>query len=285
MRIVRKPTDLARLVARARRAGKQIGFVPTMGALHGGHLSLIRRARSDNDLVVVSLFVNPIQFDRSGDLRRYPRSLQQDIRLCAQAGTDILFTPSVRQMYRPGFQTFVEVQELSRPWEGQSRPGHFRGVTTVVAKLFHLVQPDVAYFGQKDAQQARVVRQMIRDLDFPIRLRVMPTVREPDGLAMSSRNALLSPDERRQAALLFGALQEARRLIKWGHRRRMTILRRMRAILRGSRLRSDYIALVDPETFREVSRIQRQVLILLAVWAGKVRLIDSCLIRTDAKRS
>lgn len=279
MRIVRKQTELPPLIRQARREGKRIGLVPTMGALHKGHLSLIQRARSDNDLVVVSLFVNPIQFDRSSDLRHYPRSLQHDVRLCAEAGTDLLFIPSARRMYPPSFQTTVEVRELSRLWEGRFRPGHLQGVATVVAKLFHLVQPDVAYFGQKDAQQARIVRQMIRDLDFPIHLQVMPTLREPDGLAMSSRNRRLSSDERRHAALLFHALQEARRLIKWGHRRKTAILRRMRAVLRHPKIRVEYIALVDPKTFRQVSSIQGDLLILLAVWIGKVRLIDCCLIR------
>jgi len=256
-----------------------------MGALHEGHLSLIRQARRETDCVVLSIFVNPIQFDRPEDLRSYPRSLDRDVRLAREAGVDVVFIPSVRTMYPPDFQTYVEVTHLSRPWEGRFRPGHFRGVTTVVAKLFHLVQPDVAYFGQKDAQQARVVQQMIRDLDFPIRLKIMPTVREPDGLALSSRNRLLGPQDRRYAPLVFQALQEARRLIEWDCRRKETVLRRMKAILRKiPNGRVDYVALVDPDTLKEVSTLQGQIQALVAVWVGSVRLIDNCLISTKPKR-
>jgi len=285
MRIVRKRTELVALIRRIRRAGHTIGFVPTMGALHEGHLSLIRQARRETDCVVLSIFVNPIQFDRPEDLRSYPRSLDRDVRLAREAGVDVVFIPSVRTMYPPDFQTYVEVTHLSRPWEGRFRPGHFRGVTTVVAKLFHLVQPDVAYFGQKDAQQARVVQQMIRDLDFPIRLKIMPTVREPDGLALSSRNRLLGPQDRRYAPLVFQALQEARRLIEWDCRRKETVLRRMKAILRKiPNGRVDYVALVDPDTLKEVSTLQGQIQALVAVWVGSVRLIDNCLISTKPKR-
>ena len=274
MRIVRSPSSLQRLLRRK----VSIGFVPTMGALHEGHLSLIRSARRENKLVVVSIFVNPIQFDRARDLRAYPRDLARDARLAAKAGADVLFAPSARAIYPPGFQTFVEVTELSRPLEGRFRPGHFRGVATVVAKLFNLVQPDRAYLGQKDAQQARVVRQLIRDLGFPVRLRVLPTVRERGGLAMSSRNARLSTEERRAAQGLFEALQSGRRLIEWGHRRKTAVLRRISGRLKQVRgLKVEYVAVVDPESFKEVRVIRRPVLILLACWLGKTRLIDNCL--------
>ena len=275
LQTVRRVADLRRVIRRAKRSGKTIGFVPTMGALHEGHLSLIRRARKENDLVVASIFVNPIQFNNRADLRSYPRTLARDARLAAAAGCDLLFVPSAAEIYPPGFQTFVEVTQLTRRWEGKLRPGHFRGVTTVVAKLFNGVQPDIAYFGQKDAQQARVVGQMIRDLGFNLRLKVLPTVREPGGLAMSSRNQRLSPDERRSAKILFESLQEGKRLIEWHFRRETDILRRMRARIQkiqGARI--EYLAVVDPETLEPMGRVKRPVLLLVAVRIGKTRLID-----------
>jgi len=275
MKTVRKTADLRRVIRHAKRAGKSIGFVPTMGALHEGHLSLIRRARKENDLVVASIFVNPIQFNSRTDLRSYPRTLPLDTRLAAAAGCDLLFVPSAAEIYPPGFQTFVEVTQLTRRWEGTLRPGHFRGVTTVVAKLFNLVQPDIAYFGQKDAQQARVIGQMIHDLGFDLRLKVLPTVREPGGLAMSSRNQRLSPDERGSAKILFESLQEGKRLIEWHFRRETDILRRMRARIRKIRdARVEYLAVVDPETLEPMGRVKRPALLLLAVRIGKTRLID-----------
>ncbi len=276
MRIVKRLDTLSRLIRRIRRSGKTIGFVPTLGALHEGHLSLIRRAAQETDSVVVSVFVNPIQFDRPSDFRLYPRSLKADARLAARAGAHLLFAPSQRAMYPKGFQTTVEVADLSRPLEGRLRPGHFRGVTTVVAKLFHLVQPDVAYFGQKDAQQARIVQQLIRDLNFPTRLQVLPTVREPDGLAFSSRNRRLSSVSRRPSRALFEALQEGRRLIQWGERRGFVVVRRMETLLKKQpSIKIDYVALVDPTTLEAVDRIRGTVWLLLAAWVGGVRLIDA----------
>ena len=280
LRTVRRVAELRRIVRRAKRAGKTIGFVPTMGALHEGHLSLIRQARQEASLVVVSIFVNPIQFNNRADLRSYPRTLARDTRLAASAGCDLLFVPSAAEIYPPGFQTFVEVTQLTRRWEGKLRPGHFRGVTTVVAKLFNLVQPEIAYFGQKDAQQARVVGRMIRDLDFDIRLKVLPTVREPGGLAMSSRNRRLSPDERPGAKILFESLQEGKRLIEWPLRRGNEISRRMRAVIRkvpGARI--EYLAVVDPEKLEPMGRVKRPALLLLAVRIGKTRLIDCMEVR------
>jgi len=282
LRIVRDVAALRRIIRQAKRKGNTVGFVPTMGALHEGHLSLIRRARKETGLVVVSIFVNPIQFNRASDLKSYPRTLAHDARLATGAGAQILFAPSAQAIYPPGFQTFVEVERLSRIVEGTFRPGHFRGVTTVVAKLFNLVQPDIAYFGQKDAQQARIVRQMVRDLDFDIRLKIVPTVREPDGLAMSSRNRLLSSEARRSSKILFEALQQAKRLIECGERRRVVVERRMRQVIRRiPQAKIDYAAIVDAETFERADRIRGTVQILLAVWIGSVRLIDEMIVCTE----
>ncbi len=285
MQIVRTLPRLRRLLALARKRGKRIGFVPTLGALHEGHASLIRTARRENDLVVVSLFVNPTQFDRTEDYRSYPRTLRQDRRLAARNAADLLFLPSERAIYPAGFQTWVEVQDLSRPWEGRFRPGHFRGVATVVTKLLNLVQPDRAYFGQKDAQQARIVAQLIRDLGIPVRLRVLPTVRERDGLAMSSRNRHLSPRERLLARRIFPSLHDGRRLIEWGCRRRTLVARRVTQRLRaipGARI--EYVAVVDPATLEEPDEIRGTVWILAALWIGRTRLIDCCIARPGRER-
>lgn len=284
MRIVRNIQKLRNAIRRAKGSGKRIGFVPTMGALHEGHLSLIRKAGRGNDFVVVSIFVNPIQFNQPEDLKGYPRTLKRDAALAAEAGCDLLFVPSSQVMYPAGFQTFVEVSKVSLLWEGSYRPNHFKGVATVVAKLFNLIQPDSAYFGQKDAQQARVIEQMIRDLHFPIRLEICPTVREPNGLAASSRNRWLSSDARRSSEAIFQALQEARRLIQWGERRGAVVARRMKEIV--SRVpdgRLDYATIVDPDSFQPVGVIRRSVQALIALWIGKVRLIDSCLIHPTAR--
>ncbi|MBI3322217.1 MAG: pantoate--beta-alanine ligase [Candidatus Omnitrophica bacterium] len=285
MKLVRSTAGIQKLIRAARRAGKSIGFVPTMGALHEGHLSLIRAARRETKLVVVSIFINPIQFDRAKDLRVYPRTLAKDARLAAKAGADVIFAPSADEMYPPGFQTYVEVTQVSRPLEGRFRSGHFRGVATVVAKLFNLVQPDAAYFGQKDAQQAALVGRMVRDLGCPLRLKVLPTVREPGGLAMSSRNTRLSTEERRSARTLFEALQSGKRLIEWGHRRENEVLRRVREVLRRAPgLKLEYIAVVDPETFERVTVVRGPVRILVAAWIGKTRLIDNCLARPNKRK-
>ncbi len=259
--------------------------MPTMGALHEGHLSLIRQARRDNDIVVVSVFINPIQFNRKKDFRSYPRTLARDTRIASKAGAHLLFAPSAAAMYPPGFQTTVEVAALSKTLEGKFRPGHYRGVATVVAKLFHLVQPDTAYFGQKDAQQASVVRRMVQDLNFDLSLKTMPTVREQDGLAMSSRNRFLSSEARRSSRALFLSLQEGKRLIELGECRRDVVEKRMRAVIRKVPFsRIDYAVIVDPETFEKVPLIQGKVLALLAVWIGQVRLIDEMLILSPRAR-
>ena len=279
MKLIRQSSEISKLIGRLKRKGSIIGFVPTMGALHEGHLSLIRAARRENDVVIVSIFVNPIQFNRKTDLDSYPRTIRKDSFLTRQAGVDFLFVPAVSEIYPMGFQTTVEVGKLSRLLEGHRRPGHYRGVTTIVAKFFHIVQPDTVYFGQKDAQQARIIQQMVKDLSFGVKVKVMPTIREKDGLAMSSRNQLLSSKARRSSRIIFEALQEASRLIRWKERRADVILRRMRQSIHNVHgIRIDYIALVDPETFEDVKMIRKKARALVAVWSGSVRLIDEMLI-------
>lgn len=267
---------MQRLARRTRRAGKRIGFVPTMGYLHDGHLSLIRLAAKRADWVVVSLFVNPTQFGPGEDLDRYPRDFTRDKALCAETGVDVLFCPTAAEMYPPGYSVYVAETRLSGRLCGVSRPHHFGGVTTVVAKLFNLVAPDFAVFGQKDAQQARIVRQMVRDLNFPVKIRIAPIVREPDGLAMSSRNRYLSPGERADALCLHRALQEAERLHRDGERDASVLSARMRALIAGvASAEIDYIEIVDDETLQPVETITGRTLVALAVRIGKTRLIDN----------
>jgi pantoate--beta-alanine ligase len=268
--------EVRRAVAAARSRRKRVGLVPTMGALHAGHVSLIRAARADNDIVVVSIFVNPTQFGPNEDLSRYPRPLDKDLGICVAEKVDIAFTPEVAEMYPAGATTIVEVQKLQDLLCGASRPGHFRGVATVVLKLFNIVQPDVAYFGQKDAQQAQIIRQMVRDLDVPVEVRVGPIVREPDGLALSSRNAYLTAEERRHAPALFKALEAARQRIREGERNPeviQNVLVDRIAATPGARL--DYAAVVDADTLRPFERLQGEVLLALAVRFGSTRLIDN----------
>jgi pantoate--beta-alanine ligase len=258
------------------REGARIGLVPTMGALHAGHLSLVRRARPGCDLVCASIFVNPMQFGPGEDLERYPRDLAGDLARLEAEGCDLVFAPSSAGMYAPEARTVVEVRELEDVLCGRSRPGHFRGVATVVAKLLHLVQPAVAVFGQKDAQQAIVLRRMIHDLDWPVEMRIAPIVRDPDGLAMSSRNAYLSPDERRDGLLLHAALGAARATIEAGERRPAAVLERARGVLAtGTRLRVDYVEIVDTEALRPLEAIAGQVLVATAASVGATRLIDN----------
>lgn len=266
-----------------RRAGKRIGFVPTMGALHEGHLSLVRASRAEADCTVVSIYVNPTQFGPSEDFARYPRNLARDLELLAQEGVDAVFAPDDKEMYPQGFNTWVEVRGVSEPLEGQFRPGHFRGVATVVLKLFNIVQPDVTYFGAKDYQQSLVVRQLIRDLNLPIELKVLPTVREPDGLAMSSRNAYLSPDGRRKATVLWKSLSLAQELVAGGEQSAAEIIRRMEeVILSAEGATIDYVALVDPETLAPVDRIAGPTLAAVAVRLEGTRLIDNMLLKPKA---
>ncbi|WP_448592209.1 pantoate--beta-alanine ligase [Thermoflexus hugenholtzii] len=255
------------------------GFVPTMGYLHEGHLSLVRRARAENDRVAVSIFVNPTQFGPHEDYARYPRDLERDLRLLEPLGVDLVFVPSVEEMYPPGFQTWVIVEEVSRPLEGASRPGHFRGVATVVAKLFNILQPDRAYFGQKDAQQTVVIRRMVQDLNIPVEIVICPTVREPDGLAMSSRNTYLSPEERRAATVLFRALQAAKARYEAGERDAERLREAMREVIRAEPLaRIDYVSVAHPETLQELEQVEGPALLSLAVYIGTTRLIDNIML-------
>jgi pantoate--beta-alanine ligase len=263
------------LVRKERAGGKSIGLVPTMGALHEGHLSLVRRARKTCAYVVVSIFVNPLQFAPGEDLSRYPRREREDAALLEAESVDLLFLPDAGELYPPGFSTSIEVAHVSEGGEGAARPGHFRGVATVVAKLFLLVQPDVAFFGRKDLQQVAVIRRMVRDLDFPIRIEVGETVREPDGLALSSRNAYLSADERQLAAGFPSALFEARDRVAAGERSASQLERDTRLDLEAAGLAVDYVEVVDPDTMARQSRIEPGSTLTAAVRAGKTRLIDN----------
>ena len=258
------------------RAGQRIGFVPTMGYLHEGHLSLIRLARCRADVVVVSIFVNPTQFGPAEDLAAYPRDFEGDAQRCRAEGVDVLFHPPVSEMYAPDASTWVVEERLSRGLCGVARPTHFRGVCTVVARLFNLVGPDVAVFGEKDAQQLRVVRRMVRDLGFPVEIAAAPTVREPDGLAMSSRNRYLTPEERRQAVCLRRALDEAERRYAAGERRAAVLEQAMRETLAAApAARPDYVEIVNDETLEPVETCDQPVLVALAVRFGRARLIDN----------
>jgi pantoate--beta-alanine ligase len=263
-------------LAGARRQRHTVGLVPTMGALHAGHKSLIESARARNSFVVVSIFVNPTQFGPQEDLSRYPRTFETDLALCAECGVDLVFQPRPEEMYPAGFRTFVEVTGLQDVLEGAARPGHFRGVATVVLKLFNLVQPERAYFGQKDAQQARVIRQMVHDLNVPVEVVVLPTVREPDGLALSSRNRYLDAEQRRQAASLHAALTSASSAFLAGERDagalKATLLR---ALATAPSAEVDYAAVVDPDSFAPLERVGQAALLALAVRFGATRLIDN----------
>ena len=279
MRLIRQARQIAHMAQALRRAGKTVGFVPTMGALHDGHMSLIRAASRQTQVAVVSLFVNPLQFGPTEDYARYPRDLKRDLNLAKAGGCNLVFAPDVSQMSPDDFRTFVEVEGLSDRLEGASRPGHFRGVATVVAKLFSLVQPTIAYFGQKDYQQTLIIQRMVKDLGIPVAIRLMPTVREPDGLAMSSRNVYLSPDERRQATVLHRALQIARERIRAGERNPRRVVDVMQGLIRGeAAARVDDLAIVHARTLEPLTTIRGHVAILLAVWIGSTRLIDNLLV-------
>lgn len=272
-------TTLAELRRVRRNLPEPVGFVPTMGYLHEGHLSLVRMARKENASVVVSIFVNPTQFGPNEDLDRYPRDIPRDLALLEKEGVDVVWTPTVEVMYPEGYQTWVTVENLTQPLEGVHRPGHFRGVTTVVTKLFLAVQPQRAYFGQKDAQQARVIQQMVRDLNFPIAIIVGPTLREPDGLAMSSRNTYLNPEERRAATVLYRALRAAREAFEQGERDAEQLRQIMREVLAQEPLaRVQYVSCADPETLQELEGRVERALLSMAVFIGTTRLIDNMLV-------
>ncbi len=263
-----------------KREGKTIGFVPTMGYLHKGHLSLIREAKKDTDVAVMSIYVNPMQFGPKEDYRRYPRDLKRDMVLAESAGTDIVFAPLDKEMYPAGHLTSVSVKDLSERLCGRLRPGHFTGVSTIVAKLFNIVAPSVAYFGQKDAQQAVVIKKMVQDLNIDTEIKVMPIIREPDGLAMSSRNSYLNKTERKDALFLYKALELAKGMICPGGKRdaKEIILEIKKYIGKIGNFRIDYIEIVDVETLRPIDKIKDKALIALAIWIGNTRLIDNIVV-------
>jgi len=269
-----------------RLAGKTLGFVPTMGALHEGHLSLVRASKSRCDVTAVSIFVNPLQFGPSEDLARYPRTLDRDASLLQELGVDLLFAPGVDQMYSSSAKTYVLVDELSNKLDGASRPGHFRGVATVVAKLFEIVRPDYAFFGQKDAAQVAVLRKMVSDLNMDVELVVCPIVREQDGLAMSSRNAYLTPEQRRQALVLnrsLLAIQAAAEAGEYDTAKLIEIGKQVIAEEPGARL--DYFAIVDPDTLDPIPDVSRDALLAVAAYVGPTRLIDNVVLAAGPKRS
>jgi len=275
MRLVHTVSEMKKLSNEDLKSGKKIGFVPTMGYLHKGHLSLVEAARKENDIVVVSIFVNPTQFGPNEDYSRYPRDLERDLRLLEPFGVDYVFVPSVEEMYPPFYSVYVEETELSKYLCGASRPGHFRGVCTVVAKLFNIVKPTRAYFGQKDAQQFRVLRRMVENLNMDVEMIEMPIVREEDGLAMSSRNVYLNEDERKEATRLYKSLLRAKELIDSGERDVQKIKQEMFKVLEHPLLRIDYVEIVDEKTLRPVDKIESKIIIALAVFVGKARLIDN----------
>ncbi len=278
MRVVNTINQVRQAVLAKRKQGARIGLVPTMGALHAGHGSLIEAAVSECDFVVVSIFVNPSQFGPGEDFEKYPRSLEDDAAYCQSLGAHLIFAPSAEEMYPAEQLTWVDTQKITEGLCGASRPGHFRGVTTVCAKLFNIVQADAAYFGQKDAQQAVVIQRMVSDLNMPLKIKVCPIVREDDGLAMSSRNRYLSQDERRRALCLYKALTHCRQQVTSGQRQAKTLIEAMTQIVEQAEGRIDYISIVDPKTFSPLEKIERKALVLLAVYIGRTRLIDNLLI-------
>ena len=256
-----------------RQVGKRVGLVPTMGALHAGHRRLLELARAETDVVVASIFVNPTQFNRQDDLHQYPRTLEQDLAVCRDAGVDVVFAPSAAEMYPQPQLAWIDVSDLTQYLCGPGRPGHFQGVATVVMKLFQIVQPDRAYFGEKDAQQLVIIQRMVKDLNVPVIVVPVATVREPDGLALSSRNQHLSPSEREKAVVLSQALFAARDLVERGERSAEVIASKVAPIFKNVRL--EYFSLVDPETLLPVERVEGPVLIAAAIWLGSTRLIDN----------
>ena len=279
MEIARTIEAVKALVNRARREGKTIGFVPTMGALHKGHISLIKAALDRTDFVVVSIFVNPAQFGPGEDFESYPRNLNADLGICEEAGVDVVFVPSVNQIYPRQNLTWVNVEKLSEPLCGRARPGFFRGVATVCTKLFNIVQPDVAFFGQKDGQQAIVIKRMVEDLNMPLEIVVCPTVRETSGLAASSRNKYLNDDEKKDATLLYAALQDCRRMIDRHVRDSRTLKAEMQKVLsRSPAINVEYISIVDAQSLEELEHVKGKVMVAIAAQLGPARLIDNILV-------
>jgi pantoate--beta-alanine ligase len=284
MKICRTVPDMQQACRSIARSGKTLGLVPTMGALHEGHLSLVARAQSENDAVAVTIFVNPTQFGPNEDFSKYPRTFEEDCRKLEDAGIDLLFAPEAAEMYPAGATTFVEVGEIGDRLDGASRPGHFRGVATVVSKLFHITSPDRAYFGQKDAAQVAVLRAMTRDLNFPLALVVCPTFREADGLAMSSRNRYLNAEERARATTLYKALQAAQQSANSGEHCAGCLRETMLAVLATEpSLRIDYAAIVNPDTLEPLTSVKDGALLAVAAWNGTTRLIDNILLPAIAE--
>jgi len=285
MKVAKTIESIRRLVKAARRAGKKIGFVPTMGALHIGHISLIEAAKKDCNFVVVSIFVNPTQFGPGEDFAKYPRPIKADLKICRKAGVDVVFAPTPREMYPAENLICVDVEKLSEPLCGKFRPGHFRGVATVCAKLFNIVAPDFAFFGQKDAQQAIVIKKMVADLNMSLKIVVCPTVREKTGLAMSSRNQYLTPQQKKDAALIYKSLQKCRHTIKQGVRDTRKIKTEMHRILRQiPSAEIQYVSIVDAETLQNIDKVAGKVLAAVAVKIGPTRLIDNILIEAGQLR-
>jgi pantoate--beta-alanine ligase len=279
MRIIRSIEIMQRVGRDLRQANQSVGFVPTMGALHAGHLSLIKQAVKENSIVVVSIFVNPAQFGPREDLRRYPRNFKADAAACRRLGVGILFYPEASRIYLKDYKTYIVVERLSDVLCGKFRPGHFKGVATIVAKLFNIVQPDTAYFGQKDAQQAVIIRQMTRDLNLPVKIRVMPIIRQSDGLALSSRNSYLTSRQNKDALVLYQALEKARAMVGQGTKDATRVMRAMRKIIgKKKSARIQYIQAVDLDELRPLKKIKGRVLIALAVYIGKTRLIDNIIV-------
>lgn len=274
--LISSPKKMQEFALSLKKKGKKISFVPTMGALHQGHLSLVEKAKRLGDFVVVSIFVNPAQFGPKEDYKKYPRDLRKDKELLQQAGCDLIFAPRVEDIYPEGYLIYINVDDLSDKLEGASRPGHFKGVCTIVAKLFNIVQPDFAIFGQKDAQQALIIKKMAEDLNFPVRIIVCPTVREKDGLACSSRNSYLNTEERDQAKILYQSLKLGEKMIKAGEKNPLKIIKKMTELIEKMPLaKIDYIALADIEKLEPVKIIKGELLLSLAVKFGKTRLIDN----------
>lgn len=280
MKSVDSISRMSTLAKMLKREGKSIGFVPTMGYLHDGHLSLVKVAKKHTDVVVMSVFVNPLQFGPKEDFERYPRDFKRDEQLASDAGVDVIFYPSVKDMYQDGYATFVTVERLTDGLCGASRPGHFRGVTTVVAKLFGIVRPDVAYFGQKDAQQAAVIKKMVLDLNMGVEIKVVPIVREKDGLAMSSRNTYLSETERMDALVLYQSLKKAESLVTGGETDASRIIKMMKEMIASKpAVKIEYVSIVDAKELVALETITKEALIAVAAHVGKTRLIDNIIVK------
>ncbi len=276
MKVIHKINELRVELAQYYHSEQSIGFVPTMGCLHQGHLKLMKNAVKENDIVVLSIFVNPTQFGPEEDYEEYPRNFKKDFTKARETGVDYIFNPEVEEMYSEGYNTFVEVEKLTEKLCGASRPEHFRGVTTVVTKLFNIVRPDIAYFGQKDFQQFVVIKRLVKDLNFPLKLEMVPIAREDDGLAISSRNKYLNKREREAAGVLYQALQKGENMILKGERNAYKVEEKMKDLIKDEELASiDYVKAVEPETLEDIEKISKEVLLAVAVFIGETRLIDN----------